>query len=149
MSSSVVTIEDRYHLGHNREWVWQKLNDPDVLAACIRGCVLVERSTPRNFNAVIRAHVGEIKKDFTVVLEVEDDQAPAAYCLRSDISAGILGKVRGSADVTLKVVDQRHTDLQYVAKLDGQGMLGRALPLIEGLVAKRVQDFFDQFVAHL
>ncbi len=149
MKPGIVTIEDRYHLAHPRDLIWEKLNDPEILAACIRGCVKVERNADKQFKAVIRAHVGELKKDFNIVLDVEDDQAPAAYCLSSDVSAGILGKVKGKADVSLSRVDDDNTDLHYVATLSGSGVLGRALPLIEPLAAQRVRDFFDQFVAHL
>ena len=149
MAKSVVTIEDEYSLPYSREHIWSKLNDPEVLAACIKGCVGVERVSAKQFKAVIRAHIGEIKKDFEIVLNVQDDQAPAAYCLSSDVSAGLLGKVNGEADVVLESSDDAHTRLKYVARIDGRGILGKALPLIEGAARARVRDFFDQFVAHL
>ena len=149
MTKSAVTVEDQYALPYSREYIWEKLNDPVVLAACIKGCVRVERVSPKQFKAVIRAHVGEIKKDFNIVLNVQDDQAPAAYCLSSDVSAGLFGKVNGEADVALEVSDDTHTRLKYIARIDGRGLLGKALPLIEGAARARVRDFFDQFVAHL
>lgn len=149
MASNTVTIEDRYHLAYPRALIWEKLNDPKILAACIRGCVRVERSAHDKFKAVIRAQLGDIKKDFKIDLTVQADEAPAAYCLSSDVSAGILGRVNGLADVKLSVVDDEHTDLHYVATLSGRGLIGKALPLVEGVAARRVREFFDQFVAHL
>jgi len=149
MTSKPVTIEDRYHLAYPRALVWKKLNDPKTLAVCIRGCVEMERCAPDKFKAVIRAQLGDIKKDFKIELTVQDEDAPAAYCLSSDVSAGILGRVDGQADVMLKVVDEGHTDLHYVATLSGRGLIGKALPLVEGVAARRVREFFDQFVAHL
>lgn len=109
----------------------------------------MERCAPDKFKAVIRAQLGDIKKDFKIELTVQDEDAPAAYCLSSDVSAGILGRVDGQADVLLKVVDEGHTDLHYVATLSGRGLIGKALPLVEGVAARRVREFFDQFVAHL
>lgn len=149
MTPNTVTIEDRYHLAYPRAFIWEKLNDPDMLAACIRGCVQVERCAHDQFKAVIRAQLGDIKKDFRIELTVRADDAPAAYCLSSDVSAGILGRVDGQADVTLKIVDEDHTDLHYVATLSGRGLIGKALPLVEAAATRRVRDFFDQFVAHL
>lgn len=149
MTLNTVTIEDRYHLAYPRVLIWEKLNDPKVLASCIRGCVGVERCAPDKFKAVIRAQLGDIRKDFKIALSVQAEEAPAVYCLSSDVRAGILGRVDGQADVTLKVVDQEHTDLRYVAMLSGQGLIAKALPLVEGIAARRVREFFDQFVAHL
>lgn len=149
MTKSAVTIKDQYSLPYAREHIWAKLNDPAVLAVCIKGCVRVERVSLKQFKATIRAHIGEIKKDFNIVLNVQDDHAPAAYCLNSDVSAGLLGKVNGEADVTLEYSGDGHTCLKYVARIDGRGLLGKALPLIEGAARARVRDFFDQFVAHL
>ena len=149
MTSNTVTIEDRYHLTYPRSLIWEKLNDPEILAACIRGCVQMECYAPDKFKAVIRAQLGDIKKDFKIELTVQTDEAPAAYCLSSVVSAGILGRVDGQADVTLAIVDEAHTDLRYVATLSGHGLIGKALPLVEGVATRRVREFFDQFVAHL
>ena len=98
---------------------------------------------------MIRAHLGEIKKDFSVDLYVDDVLAPAEYSLSSVVSAGLLGKVKGRAKVELQEVAEQQTVLHYVATIGGSGLLGKALPLIEGAAIRRVHNFFDQFVEHL
>lgn len=149
MTNTSIRVEDHYSLDYSPEVVWEKLNDPKILAACIKGCTYVDRESPQKFKAVIRAHIGEIKKDFSVDLDVDDTHAPARYTLGSVVSAGLFGKVKGLAEVELKGVGENQSELHYVATIDGKGLLGRALPLIEGAAGRRVRDFFDKFVDHL
>ena len=149
MQKTAIRIEDRYPLQYSRDYVWEKLNDPEILAACIKGCEYVERESPTKFKAVIRAHLGEIKKDFNVNLRVNDENAPARYTLGSEVSAGLFGKAKGLAEVDLQVVSENQSVLHYVATIEGGGLLGKALPLIEGAASRRVHDFFDKFVDHL
>ena len=149
MVHTVIQFEDRYLLNYSRDLIWEKLNDPDILAACIKGCAYVERESPTSFKAVIRAHIGEIKKDFGVNLTVDAEKAPAQYTLSSTIGAGILGMFKGQADVTLEEIAEQKTALRYTATVTGKGLLGKTLPLIEGAGGRRVRDFFDQFVDHL
>ena len=149
MENKTIRIEDSYSLNYPREMIWQKLNDPTILAACIKGCEYVERESSKKFKAVIRAHLGEIKKDFSVDLDVDDVLAPAEYTLSTVVSAGLLGKVKGQANVELEEVTELKTVLHYVATTGGSGLLGKALPLIEGAASRRVHNFFDQFVEHL
>ena len=149
MPDTAIRIEYRYTLAYPRAHIWEKLNDPEILAQCIRGCAHVSRESPTQFRAVIRAHLGEIKKDFHVDLEVDDTHAPARYSLSSDVSAGFLGKVKGLAEVDLREISIRQSELHYVATISGRGLLGKALPLIEGVAEHRVHEFFDLFVEHL
>ena len=149
MSDTSIRIEYRYVLNYPRDHIWAKLNDPDILAQCIRGCAYVSRESPTRFRAVIRARVGEMKKDFSVDLDVDDTRAPAQYSLSSVVGAGLFGRVKGKAEVDLREVSPRQSELHYVATISGGGLLGKALPLIEGVAEHRVHEFFDLFVEHL
>ena len=66
-----------------------------------------------------------------------------------NVSAGFLGKVKGLAEVDLREISIRQSELHYVATISGRGLLGKALPLIEGVAEHRVHEFFDLFVEHL
>ena len=149
MSDNSIIIKDSYSLNYGRDFIWAQLNDPDILAACIRGCAYVERETAQNFKAVIRASLGGLKKDFDIHLAVDDRNAPEQYRLSTIVSAGLMGKATGKADVSLNAITPSKTELHYIATIDGSGMLGKALPLVENLAANRVQAFFDAFVDHL
>jgi carbon monoxide dehydrogenase subunit G len=98
---------------------------------------------------VIRAHIGDIKKDFNINLGVDDQHAPAQYTLGTVVSAGLLGKAQGQAEVDLEATGDEQCALRYVATIKGSGVLGQALPLIDGAARRRMQDFFNKFVEHL
>jgi carbon monoxide dehydrogenase subunit G len=132
MQKNTIQIEDRYTINHSRDFAWEKLNNPDILASCIKGCAFVERISPTQFKAVIRAHIGDIKKDFSINLDVDDQYAPAQYTLGSVVSAGLLGKAQAQAEVQLEAKGEDQCVLHYVATINGSGVLGQALPLIEG-----------------
>lgn len=149
MAHNDIQIEDHYTLHHPRDEVWAKLNDPDILATCIRGCAYVERESPQKFKAVIRAHIGDMKKDFSIDLDIEDSRAPEKYEMCTQVNAGLLGKAKAVADVKLTALEDNKTELHYVATISGSGVLSKALPLIEGAAARRVHAFFDAFVEHL
>lgn len=149
MAENQIQIEDSYTLDHPRDEIWEKLNDPEILAACIKGCAFVTRESAQKFKAVIRAQFGELQKDFSIDLDVEDSCAPAQYALSSQVSAGLLGKAKAVADVQLEVLEDNKTRLHYVATISGRGVLNKALPLIEGAAVRRVRAFFDAFVEHL
>ena len=149
MVDTGIRLVDSYTLEYARERVWEQLNDPGVLAACIRGCAYVERDSQHDFRAVIRARVGEIHKDFHVDLVVDDTHAPAAYTLSTQMGAGLLGSVSGVAEVELTAMGVARTHMVYRADISGTRLVGRVLPLVEGVAQRRVREFFDQFVAHL
>lgn len=149
MSDRSIQVKDYYALGYARELVWERLNDPLVLADCIRGCSYVERSTRHDFTAVIQARIGEIHRDFHVDLVVDDIGAPAKYTLSTEISAGVFGRVSGKADVRLDSRGEAETGMSYFAHISGTGLVGKVLPLLEGIAQRRVREFFKEFVRHL
>ncbi len=149
MSGTGIRVADSYTLEYARELVWQQLNDPVMLAACIRGCAFVERDSPQDFRAVIQARVGEIHKDFYVDLVVDDARAPSAYTLSTQMSAGPLGLVNGRAEVELRALAAQRTRMSYTADITGTRLVGRVLPLVEGVAQRRVLEFFNEFISRL
>ncbi len=146
MADNSITLSDTALLPLEREAVWQKLNDPEVLAACIRGCSAVERDGD-NFKAVISAKLGDYQKDFKVNLTVLSTDAPEAYELSSKLSAGFLGRASAQADIRLLPEGEAKTQLHYTAIIKASGVISRGLPIVENMAQRRVKEFFDAFVA--
>lgn len=146
MAKNDIKIEDCYILDHSREVVWEKLNDPEILVECIKGCTHVERESPKNFKATIRAQIGEIKKDFKINLDVDDQKAPAQYALSTQAGAGMFGVINGVANIKLSALGETKTELTYTALISASGLLNTAIPLIEGAAGRRIRLFFDAFV---
>ena len=55
-----MTMAGEVQLAANRETVWEKLNDPDVMKVCIPGCEELVRSAGNQFSAVAKMKVGPV-----------------------------------------------------------------------------------------
>ncbi len=55
-----MTMNGAFDLPASREVVWQKLNDPEVLKACIPGCQSLERTDEGGFQAVAKIKIGPV-----------------------------------------------------------------------------------------
>ena len=54
-----MTMTGEVQLAAPREVVWGKLNDPEVLKACIPGCEELEKTDDNGFRAVAKMKVGQ------------------------------------------------------------------------------------------
>ena len=59
-----MTMHGEVQLPAAREAVWAKLNDPDVLKACIPGCEELERTEDNGFRAAAKMKVGPVSARF-------------------------------------------------------------------------------------
>src|SRR6185503_17108851 len=103
--------------------VWQALNDPETLKACIVGCESIEPYGPDAYRMVMAAKVGPVAARFTGKMRLADIDAPRSYTLRFDGSGGVAGLVSGEARVSLTPADGRATTLTYAAKAQVGGKL--------------------------
>ena len=55
-----------YRITAPRERVWEALNDPDVLCACIDGCQSLTRVADDRFEGVVKARIGPVSTTFRV-----------------------------------------------------------------------------------
>jgi len=105
-----------------RATVWQALNDPEVLKACIPGCTALDKLSDTEMKAAATLAVGPVKANFTGNVTLSEIDAPNSYVITGQGSGGIAGFAKGSAKVTLATynlsdrnpalaaVDQRLTD---------------------------------------
>ena len=56
-----MTMNGEVQLAANREVVWTKLNDPEVLKSCIPGCELLQKNSDNEFQAIATVKVGPVK----------------------------------------------------------------------------------------
>src|SRR5262245_7962224 len=81
--------------------VWDALNDPVVIKACIAGCEAVEKTGEGEFRMVMNAAVGPVKARFTGKLAISNADPPNSYVLAFEGSGGAAGFGKGSASVNL------------------------------------------------
>ena len=117
-------IGGRYAIRCPRERVWQALNDPEMLEACIPGCESLEKISDTELEVRIMAAIGPVKARFNTRLTLENLEPPESYTLVGESKAGAAGFGRGSADVTLAEADGG-TLLSYAADFRVGGKLAQ------------------------
>jgi carbon monoxide dehydrogenase subunit G len=129
-----------------RERVWQALNDPAVLKACIAGCQELTRTSDTRFDAVVIARVGPVAPTFRGTVELSDIDPPNGYTLTGRGQGGAAGFASMTAQVTLQADGDAATLLRYSANAEVGGKLAAVgSRLIQGVARKTADDFFAAF----
>jgi carbon monoxide dehydrogenase subunit G len=125
--------------------VWEALNDPGILKACIPGCESIERVSDTEYKVVMTAAIGPVKAKFNGKLLLADLNPPNAYSLAFEGSGGAAGFGKGSAKVSL-AAEGSATRLSYTAHATVGGKLAQiGSRLIDGVARKMADDFFAKF----
>ena len=128
-----------------RQRVWDALNDPDTLKACLPGCELVERVSHEEFRVIIKTAIGPLKARFQGSLKITEAQEPASCVMQFEGQGGAVGFGKGNASVVLKEVAEG-TELSYEAKAQIGGKLAQVgSRLIDSVAKKMADDFFKAF----
>src|SRR5258707_10620668 len=133
------------HIPRPQQRVWEALNDPEILKACIPGCESIERVSENEYKVAMTAAVGPVKAKFAGKLLLSDINPPNSYSLAFEGSGGAAGFGKGSAQVSLKT-EGAGTRLTYSAKASVGGKLAQVgSRLIDGVARKMADDFFTAF----
>jgi carbon monoxide dehydrogenase subunit G len=125
--------------------VWEALNDPAVLKACIPGCESMEKVSDNEYRVVMSATVGPVKAKFSGKLLLSDLKPPNSYALAFEGSGGAAGFGKGSSTVTLSPAEGG-TRLAYTAHATVGGKLAQVgSRLIDGVARKMADEFFAKF----
>ena len=128
--------------------VWQALNDPAALKACIPGCESLERIGDDEWQATMTARVGPVSAKFSGKMRMTDSVPPTGYTLKFEGQGGAAGFANGEAKVTLAPAGDNQTTLTYVVNAQVGGKLAQiGSRLIDGAAAKLADDFFAKFSA--
>ena len=122
--------------------VWEALNDPDTLKACIPGCESFVREPDGSWAATVAMKIGPVSARFAGWVELADVTPPTGYTLKFNGQGGAAGFASGEAKVSLSPADGG-TSLAYVAKAQIGGKLAQiGSRLVDGAAAKIADDFF-------
>jgi carbon monoxide dehydrogenase subunit G len=125
--------------------VWEALNDPEVLKACIPGCEEIEMKSPTELTAKVVQKVGPVKARFTGEIELSDIVEGESYRISGKGSGGAAGGASGGAAVTLSEAEGG-TLLQYEAEAKVNGKIAQlGARLIDGFAKKMADQFFTRF----
>lgn len=132
------------HIAAPRQRVWEALNDPEVLKACIPGCQSLEKEGDR-FNAVAEVKIGPIGARFKGTVQLSDLDPPSGYTIAGQGSGGVAGNARGSAKVRL-TEDADGTLVSYDVDAEVGGRMAQlGGPIIDATAKQLATRFFRQF----
>ncbi len=133
------------HIPLPQQRVWEALNNPEILKACIPGCESIERVSENEYKVAMTAAVGPVKAKFAGKLLLSDINPPNSYSLAFEGSGGAAGFGKGSAQVRL-AAESGGTLLTYTANASVGGKLAQiGSRLIDGVAKKMSDDFFIRF----
>jgi uncharacterized protein len=138
-----------YRIPAPRQRVWEALNDPAVLKACIPGCKQLEKTSDTDFTAIIATKVGPVSATFRGSVNLTELDPPNGYTLTGQGQGGAAGFARMGARVSLKD-ESDDTLLAYSAKADIGGKLASVgSRLVQTVARKNADDFFSAFARQL
>lgn len=138
-----------YRIPAARQKVWEALNDPAVLAACIAGCKQLDKISDTEFAAIVSAKVGPISATFRGNVVLSDLDPPNGYTLTGQGQGGAAGFAKMGAKVSL-ASEGNDTLLTYSAQADIGGKLASVgSRLVQTVAKKNADDFFAAFARHL
>ncbi|MES2186589.1 MAG: carbon monoxide dehydrogenase subunit G [Pseudomonadota bacterium] len=128
-----------------RQAVWDALNDPAILKACLPGCESVIRTSAEEFKVVMAASIGPLRARFNGVLRMTESLPPQSCTMVFEGQGGAVGFGKGSSSVTLGET-ATGTELAYTAQAQVGGKLAQVgSRLIDGVARKMADDFFNAF----
>jgi carbon monoxide dehydrogenase subunit G len=140
-----MTMNGEVQLPASREAVWAKLNDPEILKACIPGCEELTRTDANEFQAVAKMKIGPVSARFKGKVTLSDLDPPNGYRISGEGEGGVAGFAKGDATVALTDQDG-DTLLKYDVEAQTGGKLAQLGQRLIGGTAKMLADeFFTNF----
>src|SRR5436309_8829999 len=140
-----MTMNGEVQLASSREAVWTKLNDPEVLKACIPGCEELEKTEDNGFRATAKMKVGPVSARFKGKVMLSDIDPPNGYKISGEGQGGVAGFAKGGAVVRL-TEDAGATLLAYDVDAQVGGKIAQVgARLIQGTARKLADQFFGKF----
>jgi uncharacterized protein len=133
-----MTMNGEYELPVPPQTVWEKLNDPATLKACIPGCEQLDKTSDTEFQAIATVK-------FKGKVALSDLDPPNGYKISGQGDGGVAGFAKGGATVRLTPKNggtllTYNVDAQIGGKL---AQLGQRL--VNGAAKKVADDFFANF----
>jgi len=134
-----------YKIPAPRQQVWEALNDPEILAACIPGCQELNKESDTELSATVKSKVGPVSATFKGKVTLSDIDAPNGYKISGEGTGGVAGFAKGGAEVQL-ADDGDGTLLTYTATGQVGGKLAQiGSRLIDSTAKKMANEFFGKF----
>jgi len=142
-----MTMTGEVDLPATRQVVWEALNDPEILKACIPGCQSLEKVGDNTLQAVAKVKVGPVAATFKGKVDLLDLDPPNGYRISGEGEGGVAGFAKGGATVKLSDIPTG-TKLAYDVEAQVGGKLAQlGARLIDGVAKKMADRFFTDFAS--
>ena len=129
------------------DFVWDRLNDPDVLRQSIVGCESIQVTGDGEFIASLKLKFGPVGASFDGRLSLSNIVDNRSYTILFEGLGGVAGFGRGLADVKLEHQD-RGTLLVYTVEAQIGGRIARVgQRLVDSIARRMINEFFARFEA--
>ena len=141
-----MTMNGSVTLPADRQTVWDALNDPEVLKACIPGCQELTRTDDGGFAATAKIKIGPVSATFKGAVTLSDIDPPNGYRISGEGQGGVAGFAKGGAKVALSDGEGGGTKLDYDVEANVGGKIAQlGGRLINGVAKKYADEFFTNF----
>ena len=138
-------LNDEVKIPAELDYVYNCLNDLEVLEKCIPGCEELLEAEDGILSAKVVLKIGPIKAKFKGKVTLDLSSGPTKYSLSGEGDGGVAGIAKGSADVEL-VEDGNETILKYIAKSEVRCKIAQlGSRLILSTAKKLSKTFFENF----
>jgi uncharacterized protein len=125
-----------------RQLVWDRLQDPAELAACMPGCEGLNEIGPDQYQAKMTVKIAAIGGTFEGKISLEEKQEPASFVMRVE-GAARPGRVHGRGTLRLEERDGT-TELAYDGDVQIAGAIAAVGQRLLGVTARTmIGKFFD------
>ena len=130
-----------------RATVWEALNNPEILKACIPGCETIEKLSETEMKATAAVKLGPIAARFAGKVRLSDLDPPNGYTISGEGQGGVAGFAKGGAKVTLRD-EAGATRLSYEVQAQVGGKMAQlGARLIDSTAKQYAETFFTKFSA--
>jgi carbon monoxide dehydrogenase subunit G len=129
----------------SRETVWEALNNPEILKACIPGCETIEKLSDTELKATVAVKLGPISAKFAGKVTLSDLDPPNGYTISGEGQGGVAGFAKGGAKVAL-TDEAGGTKLAYEVNAQIGGKMAQlGARLIDSTAKSYSEQFFTKF----
>lgn len=135
----------------DRQTLWDRVNDPEVLAACLPGCTGMKRVGPDEYEADLKLQVASVGGTFSGRISLTDKTEPER-CRLSVQGRGTIGHATGHAAFVLEEISANETRMTYEGSGEVGGLVAgvgqRVLGGVTKYLTKRFLTALEKHVAH-
>jgi uncharacterized protein len=143
-----VKVSGSYTINSPRDQLWQSLNDPSFLKACLPGCESMEAIGPDRYQATLTVGIAVVKGKYTGSVTLSDKEPPQRFRMQVD-GKGTGGFVQGSGLLEL-AEDPEGTKVTYQGDVQVGGPIASiGQRLLDGAAKMMVGHFFSSVNAQL